>query len=162
MNNKGFAITSIIYGLMLMFVVIITSFLSILIGKNRRVDELIEGVYESVLYDEIIVKYDDTDKKFYIDKNDNNVYNEADGDIISEDTYVFVTPQKALYHFKIGKISNTKYKYECSVFLPKSTVIVHEKVNDSTSNELIFNLGGSENIEDFVKLKPNCVKIVEN
>lgn len=130
MNNKGFAITSIIYGLMLMFVVIITSFLSILIGKNRRVDELIEGVYESVLYDEIIVKYADTDKKFYIDKNDNNVYNEADGDIISEDINVFVTPKKALYHFDV----DNNIGVECSSYLPKNTVLILGSIKGGGAN----------------------------
>lgn len=46
MNNKGFAITSIIYGLMLLFVVILTSFIAILVGRSRRMDFLIEGIYE--------------------------------------------------------------------------------------------------------------------
>lgn len=63
MNNKGFAITSIIYGLMLLFVLVITSFISILVGRNRRMDALIEGVHESVKYEEIKV-CDTCDNRF--------------------------------------------------------------------------------------------------
>lgn len=58
MNNKGFAITSIIYGLMLLFVVVLTSFLSVLVGRNRRIDALLESVYSSVVYEEIVVTND--------------------------------------------------------------------------------------------------------
>ena len=48
MNNKGFAITGILYGLMLIFILALTSFLSILVGKNRRIDELEKSVYENL------------------------------------------------------------------------------------------------------------------
>ena len=92
MNNKGFAITSIIYGLMLLFIVIISSFLSILVGRNRRVDELVEGVYETVEYETINVTQADFE-------NEHRAY---------------VTKKRALYNFDInGEV--------CLTYLPKFT-----------------------------------------
>lgn len=99
MNNKGFAITSIIYGLMLLFVVIITSFLSILVGRNRRMDEVVEGVYESLKYEEITITKDS-----FIE-NDNTSYG---------------TPKRALYHFDIDNDGTN----ECSSYLPKNTALI--------------------------------------
>lgn len=55
MNNKGFAITGILYGLMLVFILALTSFLSILVGKNKRMDALTDSVYERIRYDTISV-----------------------------------------------------------------------------------------------------------
>ena len=110
MNNKGFAITSIIYGLMLLFVLAVTSFLSILIGRNRRMDALVEGVYDTVSYEEINV----------------------DIGMFSEETKTYVTDKKGLYKFDING-------NECVVYLPKGVVLVdsNTKLFDG-SNDLYY------------------------
>lgn len=114
MNNKGFAITSIIYGLMLLFVVIITSFLSILVGRNRRMDELAEGVYESLKYEEIIITKDS------FTENDNTSYG---------------TPKRALYHFDIDKDGTV----ECLSYLPKNTALILGTTRgEGTENDVYY------------------------
>ena len=123
MNNKGFAITSIIYGLMLLFIVIITSFLSILVGRNRRMDILMDSVYDSI-YSEVSIDQSAFD-------NDNNSY---------------VTQKRSLYRFNInGNMCNT--------FLPKNTVLVLGSFKDysdsSVANKLYFKVGGSEEVDDY-------------
>ena len=82
MNNKGFAITSIIYGLMILFVMVVSSFLSILVGRMNRMDELLEGVYETVGYEGIRV-CDWCTNKF------------------DEESKTFVTPKKGLYDIRV-------------------------------------------------------------
>lgn len=63
MNNKGFAITGILYGLMLIFILALTSFLSILVGKDKRMDALMNSVYENI--DLKINDYEFTTKEDY-------------------------------------------------------------------------------------------------
>ena len=126
MNNKGFAITSIIYGLMLLFIVIITSFLSVLVGRNRRMDILMDSVYES-LYNEVNVNENSFD-------NSNNSY---------------VTKKRSLYRFSIN--GNM-----CKAFLPKNTVLILGSFKDSSdvnvANKLYFKVGGGEDVDDYNEL----------
>lgn len=68
MNNKGFAITGILYGLMLIFVLALTSFLSILVGKNRRIDSLIDNVYSNINYDKYDYTFSDENYNYEIEK----------------------------------------------------------------------------------------------
>ena len=131
MNNKGFAITSIIYGLMILFVMVVSSFLSILVGRMNRMDELLEGVYETVGYEGIRV-CDWCTNKF------------------DEESKTFVTPKKGLYDIE----------GDCKVYLPKDVVIVRGEIkypNDEEKEGIFYyNLGGSENLEDYVEI--HCIK----
>ena len=43
MNNKGFAITSVLYGLLAMFLLIVVGTLGILANHKRLMDEVIDG-----------------------------------------------------------------------------------------------------------------------
>lgn len=43
MNNKGFAITSILYGLLVMFLLIVVGSLGILSNQKKLMEELIDG-----------------------------------------------------------------------------------------------------------------------
>lgn len=47
LNNKGFAITSVLYGLLILFVVLIGTYLTILSAQKNRVDTLVEGIEEN-------------------------------------------------------------------------------------------------------------------
>lgn len=134
MNNKGFAITSIIYGLMLLFIVIITSFLSILIGKNRRMDKLVEGVYESLEYEQITVK----STAFENSKN------------------AYVTKEKGLYYFEYNDclvylpksviLVTDSYKREET---SEATLYYYYNYNNVAN--------GGENLDDYKEITTSCM-----
>ena len=125
MNNKGFAITGILYGLMLIFILALTSFLSILVGKNRRIDELEKNVYESVGLSHVTIELTD-----------------------EADKYQYTTLSNAIYTIKYsGK--------ECNVILPINTVIISGNVkSDGLSDDKVYyKIGGSSNLDDFEELE---------
>lgn len=131
MNNKGFAISSIIYGLMLLFVLCVTSFLTILIGRNRRMDVLVKGVYDTVNYEEI----------------------QVDISMFSEETKTYVTEKKGLYNFDINGS-------KCSVYLPKGVVLIDGNTKGiENSNDLYYyyatdsNDNKGENLDNYKKLE---------
>ena len=123
MNNKGFAITGILYGLMLIFILALTSFLSILVGKNKRIDELEKSAYENLEL-----------KK--------ETYNFADND----DDYKYTTSSNGLYTFNYnGSI--------CNAYLPSNTVVITSKTKNEETNKLYYKIGGSSNLEDYLELE---------
>lgn len=123
MNNKGFAITGILYGLMLIFILALTSFLSILVGKNRRIDELEKSVYENLEL-----------KK--------ETYNFAD----NEDNYKYTTSSNGLYTFNYNGST-------CNAYLPSNTVVITSKAKNEETNKLYYKIGGSSNLEDYLELE---------
>ena len=133
MNNKGFAITSIIYGLMLLFIVIISSFLSILVGRNRRVDELVDGVYETVEYETINVTQADFE-------NEHRAY---------------ITEKRGLYNFDInGEV--------CLTYLPKSVILItgadKSPGEDAVANKLYYKINdGDSSVDTYEELEYNCI-----
>lgn len=46
LNNKGFAITSVLYGLLILFVILVGSYLTILVAKKNRLDTISEEINE--------------------------------------------------------------------------------------------------------------------
>lgn len=46
LNNKGFAITSVLYGLLILFVVLTSTYLAILSSKKNNVDKITEDLEE--------------------------------------------------------------------------------------------------------------------
>ena len=44
LNNKGFAITSVLYGLLILFVILVGSYLTILVAKKNRLDKISEEI----------------------------------------------------------------------------------------------------------------------
>ncbi len=123
MNNKGFAITGILYGLMLIFILALTSFLSILVGKNRRIDELEKSVYENLEL-----------KK--------ETYNFVD----NEDNYKYTTSSNGLYTFNYNGST-------CNAYLPSNTVVITSKTKNEETNKLYYKIGGSSNLEDYLELE---------
>ena len=143
MNNKGFAITSIIYGLMLLFVVVMTSLLSVLIGRNRRNDELLVGVRESLEYPEINIKIKNKQFEFDI-SNDNDV-------LLNEEKNLYVTQKRGKYIFEGTEKTN------CEKFLPKNVVIITSEFREpgTSENKLYYKLGNEgelENVNSYEKL----------
>lgn len=123
MNNKGFAITGILYGLMLIFILALTSFLSILVGKNRRIDALIDNVYENIALNSITYDFSE-----------------------DEEDYKYTTLSMGLYTFNYN--SNT-----CNAYLPENTVVITSKAKNEVNNKLYYKVGGSSNLEDFQELE---------
>ena len=67
MNNKGFAVTAVLYGLLILFVILVSSYLTVLSVRKNRVDNLIK----------------DMEKDYYTDlENNNNSGNEGNGSSI--------------------------------------------------------------------------------
>ncbi len=124
MNNKGFAITGILYGLMLIFILVLTSFLSILVGKNRRIDELEKSVYESVKLSHITIELTD-----------------------EVDKYQYTTLSNAIYTIKYSG-------RECNAILPINTVLIsgNVKSNGVNDDKVYYKVGGSSNLDDFEEL----------
>ena len=124
MNNKGFAITGILYGLMLIFILVLTSFLSILVGKNRRIDELEKSVYESVKLSHITIELTD-----------------------EVDKYQYTTLSNAIYTIKYSG-------RECNAILPINTVLISGNVKSNVVNDdkVYYKFGGSSNLDDFEEL----------
>lgn len=46
LNNKGFAITSVLYGLLILFVVLTSTYLAILSSKKNNIDRITEDLEE--------------------------------------------------------------------------------------------------------------------
>ena len=79
MNNKGFAITAVLYGLLILFVILVSSYLTVLSVRKNRVDNLIidlENDYKkSFDFNTFILKNDNTNQEedveiyFSISKN---------------------------------------------------------------------------------------------
>lgn len=46
LNNKGFAITSVLYGLLILFVLLTSTYLSMLTTKKNNIDKAAEDIEE--------------------------------------------------------------------------------------------------------------------
>ena len=44
LNNKGFAITAVLYGLLILFVILVSGYLTVLTLRKNRIDNLIEDI----------------------------------------------------------------------------------------------------------------------
>ena len=78
LNNKGFAITAVLYGLLILFVILVSSYLLVLSAKKNRVDDLVNGIEDEYLGKNEIVNLKDYITNLYIDSNptevnDNNI-----------------------------------------------------------------------------------------
>lgn len=57
-NNKGFAITGILYGLLILFALLVGTYLTILTAKKNRLDGIITSIEEEYNEKEYIITYD--------------------------------------------------------------------------------------------------------
>ena len=46
LNNKGFAITSVLYGLLILFVSLVGTYLAVLVSKMNRLNNISEDINE--------------------------------------------------------------------------------------------------------------------
>ena len=134
MNNKGFAITGILYGLMILFVIVITSFLAVVVGKSKRDNEVLNNVKESLLLN--------SSETVYWSK-----FNYANyGWTYNGYRYSYVTDRRALYTFE-----NADYDTCVSMYLPKGTVVIID-----SEGRLSYSLYGSENEAEFKEMSDSC------
>ena len=56
LNNKGFAITGILYGLLILFALLVGSYLTVLTARKNRLDGIVENIED---------EYNNTVKKLY-------------------------------------------------------------------------------------------------
>lgn len=48
-NNKGFAITAVLYGLLILFVILVSSYLVVLSAKKDRVEEITKDIEQEYI-----------------------------------------------------------------------------------------------------------------
>lgn len=96
LNNKGFAITAVLYSLLILFLMLFLATIKILNSERNRLEKIANTVETSSVY---------------MDKKDIN-------EEISKDGY-YVTPYRGKYIFSIND-SNTD---DCYVYLPVYTVV---------------------------------------
>ena len=56
LNNKGFAITAVLYGLLILFVILVSSYLLVLGAKKDRIDTIVKDI-EAEYNERILIKY---------------------------------------------------------------------------------------------------------
>lgn len=118
LNNKGFAITSVLYGLLILFVSLVGTYLAVLVSKMNRLNNISEDINE---------KYDFSDTVF---KNDDGLQ------IITS----YQAPYTGKYKFLVNFDGDSLY---CTSYIRKGTVItsdfkdgtfVESACNDSKQN----------------------------
>lgn len=125
LNNKGFAITAIIYGIMLLFVLILASFLSVLIGRNKRSDALLDSTYQNIKYDIYNIKISNDGSVL----ENNNSYTAKDGESTKD---IYITSVRALYNFTYNNGST------CKAILPKNVVVIDNTLRGESDNSKLY------------------------
>ena len=91
LNRKGFVITAILYGLLLLFVMLVSSYLLVLSARKNRLDNIVKGVEGK--YNQHTVKIIAYDIKDYLDPSDDEILDNAfmydENEIRHENQYQF-------------------------------------------------------------------------
>lgn len=124
MNNRGFAITGIIYGLMLLFILVLTSFMSVLIGRNKRIDALIADAYGDIEYATIYVK--ENNGVFSYKKENAPDFTQYVAPDNRADIYI--TSERALY----------KFNDVCTMYLPENVMVITGKLKNGTEDSKLY------------------------
>ncbi len=130
LNNRGFAITAVLYGLLILFVILVSSYLLILSAKKNRLDNLIEdaeNIYNGV--SSVDNNIDDNDDELNEDNTpgensgnnsgDDNSGSNAGGETVPDDTG---NGNNTVTTYNINLTSNTGG----IVFNPSSPLTVNE------------------------------------
>ncbi|MGM9882395.1 MAG: hypothetical protein ACI31S_06095 [Bacilli bacterium] len=119
LNNKGFAITSVLYGLLLLFVFLVGSYLLVLTSKKNRLDTISA----------------DIDDKYGF----NTKIRDVDVQILSLDSYTapYTAPYTGKYVFKVTDVNDSNYT--CSSYIKKGSVITDTDTNTGTNIDIKLN-----------------------
>lgn len=110
LNNKGFAITGILYTVLILFLLLLSSLLLMLTTRINRLIKLTDSINKEVENNNVIEieNYDSTSAE-----NENKISNPIDG------TKYFITSYRGKYEFNINdNNTNTCYSY-----LPENTLL---------------------------------------
>lgn len=119
LNNKGFAITGILYGLLILFALLVASYLTILTARKNRLDGIISDIEEeyygiagedNTLYTLTLTKGTGVSKIYY-KKSSDTTYNNSSSTVTIND----ITPNTIYYYY-----IETNNSYEMSSCNSKS------------------------------------------
>ena len=68
LNNKGFAISAVIYSALVMFLLVISFFLAALSSRNNQLAKVIESASDTFVYQEIAINETLTNNNYYVTK----------------------------------------------------------------------------------------------
>lgn len=143
-NNKGFAITGILYGLLILFALLVASYLTILTARKNRLDNIIadiEAEYNENSYDNnnitysLILNKGTGISKIYYKKSNDTTYNNSSNTVTIN-----------------GIASNTIYYYYV-----ETTSGYELSSCNSKSNYCTIEITSNKNISLFAQQKKSCV-----
>lgn len=129
-DNKGFAITSTIYGFLVLFLIVLLSILAILRSENNR----------SIIVSERI-------------ENNTFLKTEKTG-VYDDDTTSFLAPQRGKYYFDIIHNDGNENTNGCYVYLPSNGELAVDSGIIKINSELANVLGCTE-ISNVASIKIN-------
>lgn len=144
LNNKGFAITGILYGLLILFALLVASYLTILTARKNRLDNIIEDIeneYNENSYDNnnitysLILNKGTGISKIYYKKSSDATYNNSSSTV----TINNIAPNTIYYYYV-----ETTSGYELSSC-------------NSKSNYCTIEITSNKNISLFAQQKKSCV-----
>ena len=106
LNNKGFAITGILYTVLIMFLLLLSSLLLMLTTRINRLIKLTDSINKEVENTNVI-----SINAYTSDTNENKMSNPIDGD------KYFITSYRGKYEFTINNGST------CYSYLPENTLL---------------------------------------
>lgn len=163
LNNKGFAITAVLYGLLILFVVLVSSYLLVLSVKKKRVEILvndIEDVFieitgEYELIDYITNLYNNSDKTAVL--NNNIEYNYATSVSLMNDgqgvdggniRYYGTNPNNYIYFNCMGYPKHNCEKWRIIGIVDGKVKIVRDSSIGNLSWDYDYNDGGVSTTSD--------------
>lgn len=109
LNTKGFAITGILYSILILFLMILISLLSVLTARINRLDDLTAQINDVVENNEEKIINSINNSTPDNDRNINNPF---------QANQYFITNYRGKYEFKINDNSNY-----CYIYLPSNAMI---------------------------------------
>lgn len=139
MNNKGFAISGILYGILILFLTVLASILNVLVIRLKDLDEINAEIVSNV-EDKGCASIDSVVAPC-------NVSFTYDNDLRDSETR-FTTKVRGKYELEITDSSSGKTI--CYTYLPKNVMIV---VNENKLKYLLPNENGQIDISNFTEAK---------
>ena len=144
LNNKGFAITGILYGLLILFALLVGSYLTILTAKKNRLDGIITSIEEE--YNESLnnrVTY-----TVVLKKSMNGITTLTTQTIKSGDEFKYTFEEKMSVGYNYSSVSCREHQNASSTLNkttrpPKRTVTI-EKVTSNTVCTVLYTKSSSD------------------
>lgn len=143
LNNKGFAITAVLYGLLILFVILVSSYLTVLAAKKNRLDEITSEIEKKVVASDYI----------------NNLFNKTG--IVSEGDGTTVDDIDTTHQLIKDPLGNIRYY---GTRISDSSTIYKEPNNyiDIGDNELWRIIGLFKDVELSDGTKKDLIKVMRS